>query len=271
VNLFLAACDIEYHHSFPTMTNVKKLLSSAQYRPYTAYNIFFQLEREFILQSILDVTPSVDNAFDQVVDDVIPLLPQKYREVVLSDDWYIPGKAQRKKRKHRKSHGKISFSDLSKNVAAAWHDADDEVKLFCAQVSDYLMQEYKKAIYRQRKDGINTKEEDDTLTESKGTKSTRKKILRPGKVVSSTADIDEIISSTTSAVINAIPCTQPIMRRVTSENTSTVVSDSSVEAPWPSVGQLSLPLPSYHAHYYSVSQVDIDDEAIWNMWMDCDK
>ena len=162
-------------------------------------------------------------------------------------------------------------TDLSKNVAAAWHDADDEVKLFCAQVSDYLMQEYKKAIYRQRKDGINTKEEDDTLTESKGTKSTRKKILRPGKVVSSTADIDEIISSTTSAVINAIPCTQPIMRRVTSENTSTVVSDSSVEAPWPSVGQLSLPLPSYHAHYYSVSQVDIDDEAIWNMWMDCDK
>lgn len=92
------------------MTNVKKLLSSAQYRPYTAYNIFFQLEREFILQSILDVTPSVDNAFDQVVDDVIPLLPQKYREVVLSDDWYIPGKAQMKKRKHRKSHGKISFS-----------------------------------------------------------------------------------------------------------------------------------------------------------------
>jgi len=152
-------------------------------------------------------------------------------------------------------------TDLSKNVAAAWHDADDEVKLFCAEVSDFLMQEYKKAIYRQRKDGINTKEEGDSLTESK------KKILRPGKVVSSTADIDEIISSTTSAVINAIPCTQPIMRRVTNENT-----DSSVEmAPWPSVGQLSLPLPSYHAHYYSVSQVDIDDEAIWNMWMNCEK
>eukprot|EP00985_Skeletonema_marinoi_P014869 scaffold7565_cov141-Skeletonema_marinoi.AAC.9 len=164
----------------------------------------------------------------------------------------------------------VSAVNLSKNVAAAWHDADEKVKLFCAKVSEILMQEYKKAIYRQRKDGINTKEEDDSWTESKGTKSTRKKILRPGKVVSSTADIDEIISSTTSAVINAIP--QPIMRRVTSENTSTVVSDSSVEtAPWPSVGQLSLPLPSYHAHYYSVSQVDIDDEAIWNMWMDCDK
>ena len=93
------------------MTNVKQILSSAQYRPYTAYNIFFQLEREFILQSILGVTPSgVDVAFDQAKDDVIPTLPKKYHDIVLSDDWYVPGKAQRKKRKHRKSHGKISFS-----------------------------------------------------------------------------------------------------------------------------------------------------------------
>ena len=94
------------------MTNVKQLLTSAsaQYRPYTAYNVFFQLEREFILQCILDVTPSVDTVFDQAADDVLPMLPQKYQEIVLSNDWYIPGKAQRKKRKHRKSHGKISFS-----------------------------------------------------------------------------------------------------------------------------------------------------------------
>ena len=94
------------------MTNAKKLLTSAsaQYRPYTAYNIFFQLEREFILQRILDVTPSVDTVFDQAADDVVPMLPQKYREIVLSNDWYIPGKARRKKRKHRKSHGKISFA-----------------------------------------------------------------------------------------------------------------------------------------------------------------
>ena len=56
------------------------------------------------------MTPSVDVAFDQAKDDVISMLPQKYREIILSYDWYIPGKTQRKKRKHRKSHGKISFS-----------------------------------------------------------------------------------------------------------------------------------------------------------------
>jgi len=92
------------------MTNVQKALSSAQYRPYTAYNIFFQLEREFILQCILGVSPSVDTVFDSDVDDAIPTLPEKYQDIILSDDWYIPGKAQRKKRIHRKSHGKIGFS-----------------------------------------------------------------------------------------------------------------------------------------------------------------
>lgn len=92
------------------MTNVQKALSSAQYRPYTAYNIFFQLEREFILQCILGVSPSVDTVFDSDVDDAIPALPEKYQDIILSDDWYIPGKAQRKKRIHRKSHGKIGFS-----------------------------------------------------------------------------------------------------------------------------------------------------------------
>ena len=57
------------------------------------------------------VTPSVDTLFDPASDDVvIPSLPQKYQQIILSDDWYIPGKAQRKKRKHRKSHGKISFT-----------------------------------------------------------------------------------------------------------------------------------------------------------------
>lgn len=92
------------------MTNVQKALSSAQYQPYTAYNIFFQLEREFILQCILGVSPSVDTVFDSDADNAIPTLPKKYQNIILADDWYIPGKAQRKKRVHRKSHGKIGFS-----------------------------------------------------------------------------------------------------------------------------------------------------------------
>ena len=56
------------------------------------------------------MSPSVDNVFDSDVDDAIPTLPKKYQDIILADDWYIPGKAQRKKRVHRKSHGKIGFS-----------------------------------------------------------------------------------------------------------------------------------------------------------------
>jgi len=281
------------------MTNVKKVLTSAQYRPYTAYNIFFQLEREFILQSVLDVTPSVDDVFDPAADDnVIPSLPQRYQDIILSDDWYIPGKAQRKKRRHRKSHGKISFSDLSKKVAAAWHSCDDEVKLFCAEVSDLTMQEYKKALYRQQKDDLKSEEEDDTSAESKATKPTEKnkrndkeqqskkkktkeeeeeeqqqETSRPSKVDSSTAvDVGEVLSI--SAMIDVAPCSQPVVRRISNESMSKSAVTSGVSimpTTWPSVGQLSLPLPSYHNTYYpEACHADVDDEAIWQMWMSFD-
>ena len=111
-------------------------------RPYTTYNIFFQLEREYILQhgerhdmfcpvllipaflatlnmflhtlSIinvdLNVTPklSMEEVFD-IADKSYdgPELPAKYQDLVLRNDWFLPGKAIKKKRRHRASHGKI--------------------------------------------------------------------------------------------------------------------------------------------------------------------
>ncbi len=68
----------------------------------------------------------------------------------------------------------FAITDLSKKVAAAWHSCDDEVKLFCAEVSDLTLQEYKKALYRQQKDDIKSEEEDDSSTESKATELTQK-------------------------------------------------------------------------------------------------
>ena len=41
--------------------------------------------------------------------------------------------------------------DLSKRVAASWRSCDDEVKLYCAEVSDLLTQAYKRAVYFQAK------------------------------------------------------------------------------------------------------------------------
>ena len=180
-------------------------------------------------------------------------------------------------------------TDLSKVVAAAWHSCDVEVKLFCAEVSDLTMQEYKKALYRQKKDDIKSEEEGDSSTESKATKLTRKnksidkkqrsnkkeqqqKSLRPSKEDSSTASEEDL---SFSAMIDAL-FSHPVVRNVSNESmfkSAVAPGASIVPTTWPSVGQLSLPLPSYyscHNVYAPACHADIDDEAIWKMWKSCD-
>ena len=53
----------------------------------------------------------------------MPALPNRYADLALPYDWFLPGKEQRRKRKHRKSHGAIGFHELSRRVSAAWEAA----------------------------------------------------------------------------------------------------------------------------------------------------
>ena len=93
----------------------------------------------------------------------------------------------------------------------SWHNADDEVKLFCAEVSDILMQEYKKALYQQKQqnDNINIEEEEDSLMQFKRAK--KKEAIRPSTMSSQVASstTEKEVSSTTSAMINRDPGAQP--------------------------------------------------------------
>ena len=116
-------------------------------RPYSEYNIFFQLEREYILQVELGFRPEYDltEIFDPV--DTIsyqgPPLPSKYSHLIYLKDWHLPGKEKRRKRRHRRSHGKIGFHELSLRIAASWKCVDDETRIFCAQLGNLGMQQYK--------------------------------------------------------------------------------------------------------------------------------
>lgn len=107
--------------------------------PYTEYNIFFQLEREYILQVLFQVEPTVE--LNRVFDPSNamyegPRMPSRYCMLVLSDDWYVPGKNRRRKRKHTKTHGKISFCDLSKSIAQAWSNTSAEIREYCENLCD---------------------------------------------------------------------------------------------------------------------------------------
>jgi len=74
----------------------------------------------------------------------MPSLPERYASpLTLTYDWHLPGKEKRRKRKHRKSHGAISFQDLSNRISAAWKIVDPEIKNFCAQICKIGLQKFK--------------------------------------------------------------------------------------------------------------------------------
>lgn len=127
------------------------------HRPCTEYNIFFQLERAYILQVLLHADPAVDAAEvfhpSQTTYAGLPPLPCRYESLVLLYDWHLPGKEQRRKRKHRKSHGAISFHELSNKIASAWKAVDADVKTYCSQVCAVGMIRYKAAMKEWKRSG----------------------------------------------------------------------------------------------------------------------
>lgn len=73
-----------------------------------------------------------------------PPLPERYQDIILPNHWYIPDKGCRKKRRHKASHGVIASTDLSKQISTLWRDIDRDTKMFCSDLSDIVMQKYKK-------------------------------------------------------------------------------------------------------------------------------
>ena len=85
-------------------------------RPQSAYNVYYQMERQRILQELdrdadpYDTTVQKVPYTEKIVSDFIEL--QRLKN---SDPTQPKGK-----RKHTKSHGKISFIDLARLAAKRW-------------------------------------------------------------------------------------------------------------------------------------------------------
>ncbi len=110
-------------------------------RPLTSYHIFFQLERELIIQ-----TMAGDDADESILANKVYLndVPQRYRNIKLLPNWFA-GPGKRQKRKHRKQHGQIGFLELSHRISSTWanlEDIDPEVKLYVQTVAQDQIEEY---------------------------------------------------------------------------------------------------------------------------------
>ena len=123
--------------------------------------MFYQLEREYIIHRIL-ATDEERTALNDDDDDVLspgsvgsagsqvalfendPLMPARYRSLPLRADWYISGKTKKPtKRKHRKSHGKIGFLELTRMIASRWAQVDDETRKYCKMMAAMELVKYK--------------------------------------------------------------------------------------------------------------------------------
>ena len=108
----------------------------APIRALSAYNFFFRFERERLLNS----KEEDDGAdFD---------LSQKNQWEMLNSYW---NRDRSVKRRHRKSHGKISFSELSKKISKRWKSLSKEQKNFFYEVAAKDWERYQNEIKQQQK------------------------------------------------------------------------------------------------------------------------
>mmetsp|Transcript_7960 Transcript_7960/g.13195 ORF Transcript_7960/g.13195 Transcript_7960/m.13195 type:complete len:329 (+) Transcript_7960:77-1063(+) len=171
-------------------------------RPLTAYHIFFQIEREFIIQ-----TTAGPNAKDDPEKKLLRNVPNRYAATKLRPDWYA-GPGKRQKRKHRKSHGKIGFFELSSLISTRWatlEQSHPDVKKFVHEVAERELDEYKQEMEQWKlaenipldppvKKTVKKKQKKNASK----SKATVAKISPPSSPKSSPVVVDDVLSFSTS-------------------------------------------------------------------------
>ncbi|KAL3792089.1 hypothetical protein ACHAW5_008980 [Stephanodiscus triporus] len=160
-------------------------------RPFSLYNLFFQLEREYILNEIREGRKHTE---DHIVKDALsssaegesktgpvitgdttattrtgkasptddpqtdseyfydPDIPARYSHLRLEKHWYSVGHKQ--KRKHRKTEGSCSFMDLTRMVSSYWKNietTDPYIKQYCQKLAHAELDVYKKEVDKYKK------------------------------------------------------------------------------------------------------------------------
>jgi hypothetical protein len=106
-------------------------------KPLSAYNYFFTEERE----RLLDGEKSFANETNEA---------RKMR--LLSMHW---SKDRNKRRPHRKTHGKISFTTLSKHIGQKWRELSESEKSFYKNVAKADMARYKEELAKRDREIAN--------------------------------------------------------------------------------------------------------------------
>eukprot|EP00970_Alexandrium_tamarense_P002582 scaffold364_cov224-Alexandrium_tamarense.AAC.11 len=89
--------------SLPSLLHLFSLILTPSLSACLSTDVYFQLERSFLLQTHPDYTPEIDDV-PKEVDDNVDVRPMKYRNITLSKNWYTPRVGEdKKKRQHHKN------------------------------------------------------------------------------------------------------------------------------------------------------------------------
>ena len=191
----------------PTQAADEANVPTKPIRPLTAYHIYLQIEKEFIVQT-MDGEEADKSMHDNKV--YLDYVPERYRQIRLSPDWYF-GPGKRQKRKHRKGHGKIGFQELSRTISSRWaklEETNPDIKRFVKKIADQELAEYRQdmRVYQRyiKENGLS--ELASSPTKSK--KMMKRKQLEPEQLcrrVSGTEDDSPRSASPTTSTLNISP------------------------------------------------------------------
>lgn len=110
-------------------------------RPMSAYNLYFHLQRQRLLAHDGDVDKLTEENYQFTSDDIAKF----------ADEQRMNSNKKKMRRPHRKTHGKISFTELAKKIASGWNGLDDDSRSLFHGYFEVEMKRYKKELNEYKK------------------------------------------------------------------------------------------------------------------------
>lgn len=146
----MSSAKTKRHKTFKTeMQRSVEALDPRRNLPLNRYNLYCILERQRLVQSNPDYRPSENER--KLPSDIytgyeglqLPQMPPRYQDVVVAEDWFVPGKRKLVKRPHRKVHGMFSLKEISRLTADTWKTIDKETLDYLTTVARLILERYK--------------------------------------------------------------------------------------------------------------------------------